>query len=143
VLQCVPMCCKRENVRHTLTTHTCPLYRQGVLQCVSVCCSVLQCVEVCCSALQCVAVCCSVLQERDARHTLTTRLAPFIDRVCCSALQCVAVCCNVLHCKVCCSALQCVAMWSSATHRNTLQHTATHPDTTYVRACHLWGGYDS
>jgi len=31
------------------------LYRQLLLQCVAVCCSVLQCVAVCCSVLQCVA----------------------------------------------------------------------------------------
>jgi len=43
LLQCVTMCC-------------------SVLQRVAVCCSVLQCVAVCCSVLHCCAVCCSVLQ---------------------------------------------------------------------------------
>jgi len=46
----------------------------------------LQCVTVCCSVLQCVAACCSVSMNR----------VPLFWDDCRSVLQCVAVCCSVL-----------------------------------------------
>ena len=70
------------------TSDTC---KNGVMQCVAVCCSVLQCVPVFCNVLQCSAVCCSVLQ---------------CVAMSCSVLQCVAVCCSVLQCvAVSCASL--------------------------------------
>jgi len=81
------------------------------LKCCSACCSVLQCITVCCIVLQCVAVCCGVL-------------------------QCVAACGSVLQCvdrfQLSCIMPQinirdaCNTRQYTATHGNTLQHTATH-----------------
>ena len=87
------------------------------MQCVAVCCSVFQCVSACCSVLQCVVMCCSVLQ---------------CVVVCCSVLQCVTViglvACKSLVlrgflCRVVCST--CNALQHTATHYNTLRHTAS------------------
>ena len=108
--------------------------------CVAVCCSVLQCVAACCSVLQRVAVCCRVLQ---------------CGVVCCSVQQCVALAntnrmpqyCRfqndaMQHTAIHCSALQHTTSHYntdcntrditdtcrpriSATHHNTLQHSAT------------------
>jgi len=74
-----------------------------------------QCVAVCCSVLQCVAVRRSVLQW---------------DAVCCSETQCVAVRRSVLQWDaVCCSetpfGCHLLRLQHTATHCNTLQHTAT------------------
>jgi len=90
-----------------------------------VCCSVmvlkLQCVAVCCSVLQCVVVCCSVLQCDTALWCSS-----------CSVELCVAVCCCVrLHrIQMCCN--RCVQQWHRASvcvKRDTPQHTATHCNT--------------
>ena len=116
----------------------------SVLQCVAVCCSVLQCVSCdlydmaySCVCEQCVAVCCSVLQ---------------CVAVCCSVLQCVAVCCSVgvgvtSPAQICNMIQSCVQHGYSnvytATHCNTLQHTATPHDTkmrrgaTHIHMCDM------
>jgi len=131
------------------------------LQCVAVCCSVLQCVAVCCSELQCVAVSCSVLQCAAEYCNGLQWVA-----VCCSELQCVAVSVGTLFTRqianyvaphVMCvftphthTHLTCWASWSSicgvmraptdtATHCNTLQHTATHCNTPHTHT-HLTCG---
>jgi len=81
-----------------------------VLQCVAVFCSVLQCVAVCCSVLQCVAVCCWLTYRlfRDMNHDF----------------------CYCLPAKSC--------MYSAVKKRNnTPQHTATHCNTLQHSAAHI------
>ena len=120
----------------------------SMLQRVTACCSVLQCVAVCCGVMQC------DLQIMRSCSCVSTVGAIRCDRhLCCSVLQCVAVCCSVSQrVAVCCSVLQCVAagcsvylemkrfcscvstvgairyhklpFFGTATHCNTLQHTA-------------------
>ena len=119
-------------------------------------CSVLQCVAVCCSVLQCIAESCNVLQfVVSGRCVAVHAIASARGKVCCSVLQCVAVCCSVLQCVAMyysvlslSSVLQCTQMHPqqetlqndtyntrlasydapqhTATHFNTLRHTATH-----------------
>ena len=106
-----------------------------MLQCVAVCCNdqdwhvdcvyvrwslwledgVLQRVTVCCSVVQCVAVCCSVLPWlRLANLCLCTMVSLLEDGL----LQSVAVCGSMLqYVAVCCSVLQCVALISLAEGR--------------------------
>jgi len=69
-------------------------------------------------------------------HTWTSHVTHLLSS--CSVLQCVAACCRALQgVAVRCSAMQCVAvrcrtvfqLSMPATHRNTLQHTATHCNT--------------
>jgi len=120
--------------------------RQDDMSCVAVCCSVLQCVAVCCSVLQCVAVycdvfqCCSVLQcvaewarecislcgQTEWVHLYVWQIHPrvwcdsFIDI---SGMQEIEIHCNTLQ----------PATW---THRNTLQHSATHCNTMHYTLQH-------
>ena len=83
---------------------------EGVLQCAVVCCSVLQCVAVCCSVLQCVAA--NVYHIDFDGSSSSVQANP---------LQHTAIHCNTLQTH--CNTLQ--------THCNTLQHTATHCNTSW------------
>jgi len=80
-----------------------------VSQCVAVCCRVLCCVAVCYSVLHRVASCCSVLQ-----CVVRTRVDLHV-----------AVSCTVLRGHGVLEAQIQIRLQHTATHCNTLQHTAT------------------
>ena len=89
----------------------CVAVRCSVLQCVAVCCSVLQCVAVCCSVLQCVSNCDSSSWSLDSPELKE----PYTHK---TLLQHTAI--KMHH-----IATRCYTIYT-ATHCNTLQHTATH-----------------
>ena len=101
------------------------------LQCVAVCCSVLQCVAVCCSVLccsvlQCVAVCCSVLlcviivrQYHAHAHKHTATRSKALQH---AAARIPAP--SRLNPNKTDAYLEITPHTRTATHRNTLQHTA-------------------
>ena len=131
--------------------HT-PASCSAQVQCVAAC--VAACCRVCCSVLQCVAVLCllgnewrmplqvAVIGCRVLQHMLPC--VAVCCSICCRVLQYVAVCCNVLLCVITydlksslffslshthihthalCNSF---SLTDTATHCNTLQHTATH-----------------
>jgi len=91
-------------------------------QCVAACCSVLQCVAVCCSVLQRVAVCCIVLQHtllpiRGSAVTTTpssTSNPPILIGL--RAIRKPPPCTQLINSHY---------TQHTATHCNTMQHTAT------------------
>jgi len=141
VLPCVAVCC-------------------SVLQCVAACCSASQCVAACCSVLQsvlqcdavCCSVCCSVLQWRNLFFILHCSV---LQSVLQCVLQCVYLRCvlqcdyfTVQHTATCHTRTIGIARDSSDCNTllqhdaatrccNTLQYTAIHCNTQYMR---LWYG---
>jgi len=157
VLHCVTVCC---SVLQCGAVYDIAIYRnilpytaRKTPQCAAVCCSVLQCVAVCCSVLQCVAVCCSsavqpvtLLQTASNCHTLRTqrerhvhfaegKILPHIATHCCNTPQHTATHCNTLQHSATLRARYCHILQHTATRCcNTLQHTAaTHSCNTLLQ----------
>ena len=113
-----------------------------VLQCVALCSIVLQCVAVCCSMLQCVAVCHSVSQFVAAYCTRSQKTDEAHDSERAHKLQHIVAHYNTLqhtakppqhHRNIADATIGedrrgalPETRTSAATHRRTLQHTATH-----------------
>jgi len=151
--QCAHCNTLQHSVLHThllILTHVdvcicvCYAYMHAYLQCVAVCCSVLQCVAVCCSVLQCVAVCCGVLQIHEDMHAYLYIL-PYVyiyerkdtEIVCVIRFvyiratehplaRITATHCNTLQHTATHIVKYCNTLQHTAKHCNTLQHTATH-----------------